>query len=173
MVDCARRRELRHFITRNPVSLHIQPIISTKCINKCHCPTLNDLLTKFPTYTIAIPHCDYYIIIIASKAHQRESLHAYCYNCGILSPTRTLHVRHMQLHDPVPAMTPRSATQFWCCDCKHDFRNEAALADHLRCSKLHGLGKGGKKKKTKNNKRRAISERSARSAKGLSRIGVR
>ena len=83
------------------------------------------------------------------EAHQRESLHAYCYNCDILSPTRGLHALHMQLHAPVPAMTPSSATQFQCCDCERDFKNEGALADHLRCSKVHGLGKGGKKKKQK------------------------
>ncbi|KAH6667431.1 hypothetical protein B0J14DRAFT_602236 [Halenospora varia] len=81
------------------------------------------------------------------KAHQRESLHAYCYDCGILSPTRLLHALHMQSHTPVPAMTPSSATQFRCCDCERDFRNEGALADHLRCSKVHGPGKGGNKKK--------------------------
>ena len=81
------------------------------------------------------------------EAHQRESLHAYCYNCEILSPTRGLHALHMQSHAPVPAMTPSSATQFRCCDCERDLKNEGALADHLRCSKVHGLGKGGKKKK--------------------------
>jgi hypothetical protein len=53
----------------------------------------------------------------------------------------------MQSHAPVPAMTPSSATQFRCCDCERDFKNEGALADHLRCSKVHGLGKGGNKKK--------------------------
>jgi hypothetical protein len=34
-------------------------------------------------------------------------------------------------------------------------------------------GRGAIRRRNKNNKRRAISERSARSAKGLSRIGVR
>lgn len=83
------------------------------------------------------------------EAHQRESLHAYCYNCNILSPTRWLHALHMQSHAPIPPMTPSSATQFRCCDCERDFKNEGALADHLRCSKVHGLRKGGNKKKKK------------------------
>lgn len=77
------------------------------------------------------------------EAHQRESLHAYCYNCDILSPTRQLHALYMQSHAPVPAMTPSSATQFRCCDCERDFKNEEALADHLRCSKVHRPGQGG------------------------------
>ena len=55
----------------------------------------------------------------------------------------------MQSHAPVPAMTPSSATQFRCCDCERDFRNEGVLADHLRCSKVHGPGKGGNKEKKK------------------------
>jgi hypothetical protein len=88
------------------------------------------------------------------EAHQRESLHAYCYDCGILSPTRLLHALHMQSHAPAPAITPSSATQFRRCDCEHDFRNEGALADHLRYSKVHGPGKGGKKKKKKKKKQK-------------------
>lgn len=48
-------------------------------------------------------------------------------------------------------MTPSSATQFRCCDCERDFRNEEALADHLRCSKVHRPGKEGNKKKEKQN----------------------
>jgi len=83
------------------------------------------------------------------EAHQRESLHGYCYNCDILSPTRRLHALHMQSHAPVPAMTASSATQFRCCDCERDFKSEEALADHLRCSKVHGPGKGANKKKKK------------------------
>src|SRR5271155_4341394 len=55
----------------------------------------------------------------------------------------------MQSHAPVPAMTPSSATQFRCCDCERDFKNEGALANHLRSNKVHGLGKGGNKKKKK------------------------
>ncbi|XTI94586.1 hypothetical protein V2W45_1473738 [Cenococcum geophilum] len=66
------------------------------------------------------------------EAHQRESLHAYCHNCDILSPTRWLHALHMQSHAPVPPMTPSSATQFRCCDCERDFKNEGALAEHLQ-----------------------------------------
>lgn len=86
------------------------------------------------------------------ETHQRRSLHAYCYDCGISSPTRELHAQHMQSHAPVSAMMQPSATQFRCCDCERDFKNEGALADHLRDSKLHVLGKGGKKKKNKKKK---------------------
>jgi len=88
------------------------------------------------------------------EAHQRDSLHAYCYNCGILSPTRLLHVLHMQSHSPIPAMTPSPATQFRCCDCERDFKNEGALADHLRCSKVHRPGKGVNKEKKKKKKKK-------------------
>lgn len=87
------------------------------------------------------------------EAHQRESLHVYCYNCDIFSPTRRLHALHMQSHAPVPAMTPSSETQFRCCDCERDFINEGALANHLRCSKVHEPRKGvNKKKKQKQDK---------------------
>lgn len=81
------------------------------------------------------------------EAHQCESLHAYCYNCDILSSTSQLHALHMQSHAPVLAMMPSSATEFRCCDCERDFINEGALTDHLRCSKVHGMEKGGNKKK--------------------------
>lgn len=87
------------------------------------------------------------------EAHQRESLHAYCYNCNILSSTRQLHALHMQSHAPVLAMTPSSATQFRCCDCERNFISERALTDHLHCSKIHGMGKGGSKKKSKEGKK--------------------
>lgn len=70
----------------------------------------------------------------------------------IFSPTRRLHALHMQSHAPIPAITPSSATQFRCRDCERDFKNEGALADHLRCSKIHGLGKRGNKKKKKKQK---------------------
>src|SRR4051812_6297375 len=62
---------------------------------------------------------------LSLEAYQRDSLHAYCYNCGILSPTRPLHALHMQSHAPIPVKTPAaSATQFRCCDCERDFKNE-------------------------------------------------
>ncbi|KAF2793862.1 hypothetical protein K505DRAFT_325199 [Melanomma pulvis-pyrius CBS 109.77] len=80
------------------------------------------------------------------EAHQRESLHTYCYNCDILSPTRQAHALHMQSHAPVPAMTPSSAPQFWCCNCEREFKNEGTLEDHICCS---GVGKGGNKKRKK------------------------
>jgi hypothetical protein len=86
------------------------------------------------------------------EAYQHKSLHVYCYNCDILSSTRQLHTLHMQSHTSVPAMTPSSVTQFWCCDCECDFKNEETLTDHLRCSKVHRLGKGGNKKKKKKQK---------------------
>lgn len=105
-------------------------------------------------------------------AHQRESLHAYCYNCDILSPTRGLHALHMQSHAPILAMTPSSATQFRCCDCDRDFKNEGALTDHLRCSKVHGLGKGGKKKKQKQQEdQRTKCKKCERTFKNLSALG--
>jgi hypothetical protein len=62
---------------------------------------------------------------------------------------KTVHTLHMQSHAPVSATTPSSATQFRCCDCERDFKNEAALANHLRCSKVHEPGKGGNKNKKK------------------------
>lgn len=49
----------------------------------------------------------------------------------------------MQSHATVPAVTPSSVTQFRCCDCERDFKNEGALAEHLRYSKVHRLGKKG------------------------------
>lgn len=65
----------------------------------------------------------------------------------------------MQLHALVLAMTPSSTAQFWCCDCERDFKSEGALADHLRCSKVHGLGKGGSKKKKKKQKQKEEGNR--------------
>lgn len=83
------------------------------------------------------------------EAHQRESLHASCYNCDVVFPTRELYALHMQSHAPASARTPSSATQFRCCDCERDFKSEGALTDHLCYSKVHRPGKGGKKKKKK------------------------
>jgi hypothetical protein len=80
------------------------------------------------------------------EAHQCESLHAYCFKCDIPSSTRQLHALHMQLHAPVRAMTPSSATQFRCCDCESDFKNEWALIDHLRSS-INGVGRGAMRRR--------------------------
>ncbi|TAQ85585.1 hypothetical protein B7494_g6091 [Chlorociboria aeruginascens] len=77
------------------------------------------------------------------EAHQRESLHVYCYNCDIVSPTRELHALHMQSHQPP------SAIQFRCCDCERDFKDEGALTAHLRSSKVHGRQKRANNEKTK------------------------
>ncbi|TVY22370.1 hypothetical protein LHYA1_G008714 [Lachnellula hyalina] len=86
---------------------------------------------------------------VSLEAHQRESLHAYCYNCNVLSSTRQIHALHMQSHSPTPSIMPSSATQFRCCDCERDFKNEGALVDHLRDSELHRLGKRGNNSKKK------------------------
>jgi hypothetical protein len=58
----------------------------------------------------------------------------------------------MQSYVALSTITPLSATQFRCCDCERDFKNETSLADHLRYSKVHKPGTGGnlKKKKVKN-----------------------
>jgi hypothetical protein len=42
-------------------------------------------------------------------------------------------------------MIPSSATQFRCCDCERDFKDEGALAQHLRYSKVHKPKKEKKK----------------------------
>ncbi len=83
------------------------------------------------------------------EAHQRETWHACCVTCNILSPTVRLHALHMQTHSPTPGLTPSPATQFRCCDCERDFKDENALANHIRSSKVHGPGKGSNKKKNK------------------------
>ncbi|KAE9373696.1 hypothetical protein N431DRAFT_438893 [Stipitochalara longipes BDJ] len=125
-----------------------------------HCPSPNfDPLDSFsapleaqlpPLNKYPCPECRRcYSQKPSLEAHQRESLHASCYNCDIVSPTRKLHALHMQSHSPISARKPSSATQFRCCDCERDFINEGALTNHLRCSKVHGPGKGVKNKKKK------------------------
>ncbi|CAD6442090.1 e139c428-9a31-48af-97c8-f49d7830e21d [Sclerotinia trifoliorum] len=84
------------------------------------------------------------------EAHQRESLHAYCYICDIVSPTRLLNALHVQLHSPVQVMTLSSATQFRCCECKRDFKNAVALTNHLRYNQVHALREGAENKNIQN-----------------------
>ncbi|KAG9242208.1 hypothetical protein BJ878DRAFT_516685 [Calycina marina] len=56
----------------------------------------------------------------------------------------------MQSHSLALVGPLSSTTQFRCCDCERDFKNEGALADHLRCSSIHKPAKGGKNNKKKN-----------------------
>lgn len=91
-----------------------------------------------PVQTFSCPECRLHF---AEKSiledHQRKNLHAHCYNCDFASSTRQLHAIHMQSHSPTPAITLLSVTQFRCCDCKRDFKDDVALANHLRSSKVH------------------------------------
>lgn len=154
-----------------------------KFIKHCPCPHCDPSDTHEALLEAHLPSVDKYscpeckrrfALKPSLEAHQCESLHAYCYNCDILSSTRQLHALHMQSHAPVLAMTSYSSTQFRCCDCKRDFINEGALTDHLRCSKVHGMRKGGnKKEKEKEKEKKQKNKRRAKSANGFSSIGVR
>ncbi|KAK6591990.1 hypothetical protein H4I95_11940 [Botrytis cinerea] len=86
------------------------------------------------------------------EAHQRESHHAYCYKCDIVSSTRFLNALHMQSHFPVQKMRLSPVAQFQCCDCERDFKNEKALANHLLYSQAHALWKEPEKTNTQNQK---------------------
>ncbi|KAN0117077.1 hypothetical protein V8E51_003054 [Hyaloscypha variabilis] len=100
-----------------------------------HCPSHCDPFNSYeallevqlpPIDKYSCPECRRRFLQKPSlEAHQRESLHASCYNCDIISPARE------------------------CCDCERDFKSEKALRDHLRYSTVHGPGKGCKNKKKK------------------------
>ncbi|KAI3318571.1 hypothetical protein HD806DRAFT_512000 [Xylariaceae sp. AK1471] len=68
----------------------------------------------------------------------------------------------MQSLGPVVTMTSSSVSQFRCCDCERDFKDEKALADHLRCNKVHTPKKPGKKKKNKEKEQQAESNQRAK-----------
>ena len=143
----------------SPPSITMPSLTQHQKSNKhCSCPLCDPFDTHeallearlSPVDKYSCPECKRRFALKPSlEAHQCESLHAYCSKCNILSSTKHLHALHMQLHAPVRAMTPSSATQFRCCDCERDFISEKALTDHLRCSKIHGMGKRGNKKKVK------------------------
>lgn len=102
------------------------------------------------TETFSCPECRLQFTEQPSlEAHQRDSLHAHCYNCDVASSTRQLHAAHMQSHSPIWATNPSVATQFRCCDCERDFKDDVALANHLRCSKVHKSKTGGNEKRRK------------------------
>ncbi|KAH8802570.1 hypothetical protein F5884DRAFT_860934 [Xylogone sp. PMI_703] len=61
-------------------------------------------------------------------------------------------------HTLVPLVIPSqlSPTQFYCCDCERDFKDENALNSHLRLSKAHRRGSGGKEKKKQTQENQAV-----------------
>ena len=117
-----------------------------KFTKHCLCPRCDPYESYEELLEARLPSIDKYICPECERGfahkpslevHQHESLHANCFDCNIVSPTKLLHALHMRLHAPVLAKWAIFATHFRCCDCKRDFVNEKALTDHLRYSQAH------------------------------------
>lgn len=138
---------LRLFLPK-PSCIFVMPsqIQHQKVTKHCLCPCCNSyenfeelLEGRLPSIDKHIcPQCKQsFALLPALEAHQRQYLHAYCFNCNIISPTKWHDTLHMRLHVGFSANWTPAATQVRCCGCKRDFVNVLALMDHLRNSKAH------------------------------------